>query len=456
MGLQIEVKDLIFGYGGETVLDGISLTIGQGDFIGIIGPNGSGKSTFLKNLAAILTPAAGEIIIDGKALPRWRRRELARRLALVGQGAAAGFNFTVEEMVAMGRYPHVQRFGSFKPTDHRAVERAMHLTGCYHLRERGIFSLSGGERQRVLLARALAQETPCLLLDEPTSFLDLGYQVELLELLRSLNQRERITVVMVMHDLNLASRYCRKLFLLYGGRIHACGDPEEVLTREHILEVYRTEVLIEPHPLDGKPQVIPVSTAQAGPNQNFQQRIHIIGGGGSASPLMKELFARGFSLSAGVLSVGDSDWATARRLGLTMVWRPHSTPSARSATGKTWNSLKRRGRWCWRQSISAPATCPTWRRPSLPCSGSGRLSLSTLPAWPGAILPGGRGRRFTAAWRKAGRSFFPALMPTPLSRPSFPPPPANEAANLHFNPGRCCLSLLRGVFLCSIAGISRY
>jgi iron complex transport system ATP-binding protein len=319
VGLQIEVKDLIFGYGGETVLDGISLTIGQGDFIGIIGPNGSGKSTFLKNLAAILTPAAGEIIIDGKALPRWRRRELARRLALVGQGAAAGFNFTVEEMVAMGRYPHVQRFGSFKPTDHRAVERAMHLTGCYHLRERGIFSLSGGERQRVLLARALAQETPCLLLDEPTSFLDLGYQVELLELLRSLNQRERITVVMVMHDLNLASRYCRKLFLLYGGRIHACGDPEEVLTREHILEVYRTEVLIEPHPLDGKPQVIPVSTAQAGPNQNFQQRIHIIGGGGSASPLMKELFARGFSLSAGVLSVGDSDWATARRLGLTMV-----------------------------------------------------------------------------------------------------------------------------------------
>lgn len=319
MRLHIEVKKLTFSYGPETVLDGVSLTLGQGDFIGIIGPNGSGKSTFLKNMAAILTPTGGEIIIDGKALQNWRRRDLARRLAVVGQGAGAGFNFSVEEMVAMGRYPYLDRFGSLKAGDRRAVERAMHLTGCYHLRHRGIFSLSGGERQRVILARALAQETPCLLLDEPTSFLDLGYQVELLELLRSLNLRERLTVVVVMHDLNLASRYCRKLFLLYRGRIHACGGPEEVLTREHILEVYRTEVLIEPHPLDGKPQVIPVSTVNAGSDKNFQKRVHLIGGGGSATPLLKELFIKGFSLSAGVLSVGDSDWATARRLGLPMV-----------------------------------------------------------------------------------------------------------------------------------------
>ncbi len=318
MGLQIEVKDLTFSYGAETVLDRINLTLGQGDYIGIIGPNGSGKSTFLKNMAAVLTPTGGEIIIDGKALPRWRRRDLARRLALVGQGSSSGFNFSVEEMVAMGRYPYLDRFGSLKPEDHAAVERAMHLTGCYHLRQRGIFSLSGGERQRVILARALAQETPCLLLDEPTSFLDLGYQVELLELLQSLNRRERLTVVLVVHDLNLASRYCRQLYLLYRSRIYAGGSPEEVLTRENILEVYRTEVLIEPHPLDGKPQVIPVAAAAELKN-NFKQRIHLIGGGGSATPLMKELFVKGFTLSAGVLSVGDSDWATARRLGLLMV-----------------------------------------------------------------------------------------------------------------------------------------
>ncbi len=320
MGFAIEVKELNFSYGAGTVLDGINLTLEQGDFIGIIGPNGSGKSTLLKNMAAVLTPTGGEIRIDGKALSRWRRRDLARRLAVVGQESGSGFNFSVEEMVSMGRYPYLDRFGSLKAEDREAVERAMHLTGSYHLRERGIFSLSGGERQRVILARALAQETPCLLLDEPTSFLDLGYQVELLELLQSLNRREQLTVVLVMHDLNLASRYCRKLCLLYGNRIYARGTPEEVLTRENILEVYRTEVLIEPHPLDGKPQVIPVAAATpAELKNNFKQRVHLIGGGGSATPLMKELFVRGFTLSAGVLSVGDSDWATARRLGLLMV-----------------------------------------------------------------------------------------------------------------------------------------
>src|SRR5690554_2443689 len=152
MRLHIEVKKLTFSYGPETVLDGVSLTLGQGDFIGIIGPNGSGKSTLLKNMAAVLTPDSGEIIIDGKALAHWKRRNLARRMGVVGQGGGAGFNFTVEEMVAMGRYPYLDRFGSFKPADRQAVERAMHLTGCYHLRQREIFSLSGGERQRAILA----------------------------------------------------------------------------------------------------------------------------------------------------------------------------------------------------------------------------------------------------------------------------------------------------------------
>lgn len=317
--MTVEVKDLEFSYGPETVLDGVNLILERGDFIGIIGPNGSGKSTLLKNMAAILTPAGGEVIINGRALRHWRRRDLARNLALVGQGGGAGFNFTVEELVSMGRHPYLDRFTSLGKEDRRAVERAMHLTGCYQLRHREIFSLSGGERQRVSLARALAQQTPCLLLDEPTSFLDLGYQVELLELLQSLNRREGLTVAVVMHDLNLAARYCRKLFLLYRGRIFAGGRPDEVLTRGHILEVYRTEVLIEPHPLEGKPQVIPVSTAAAASNSSFQQRVHLIGGGGSATPLMKELFVKGISLSAGVLTVGDSDWATARRLGLRMV-----------------------------------------------------------------------------------------------------------------------------------------
>ncbi len=340
---NIEVKNLSFSYGPETILAGVNLTLKQGDFIGIIGPNGSGKSTLLKNMAAILTPTGGEIIIDGTELLRWRRRDLARRMAVVGQGGAAGFNFTVEEMVVMGRYPYLDRFSSLRAEDRLAVERAMHLTGCYHLRRREIFSLSGGERQRVILARALAQGTPCLLLDEPTSFLDLGYQVELLELLQSLNRRERLTIIMVMHDLNLAARYCRKLFLLYQKGIYAGGSPEEVLTRRHILEVYRTEVLIEPHPLDGKPQVIPVSANAAAANNSYQKRVHLIGGGGSATPLMKELFVKGISLSAGVLTVGDSDWATARRLGLRMVEEAPFSPISRQRHRQNLDLIEKAG-----------------------------------------------------------------------------------------------------------------
>lgn len=320
MELQIQAKGVAFRYGASAVLQDISLTLEQGEFTCIIGPNGSGKSTLLKNLAAVLSPAEGEIFLNGKELRRWARRDLARRLSLVSQGRGAGFNFVVEDVVAMGRYPYLERFSAMREADRRAVARAMHLTGCYHLREREIFALSGGEQQRVILARALAQETPYLLLDEPTSFLDLGYQVELLELLQSLNTRERITIIMVMHDLNLASRYCRKMIMLYQGKIYACGTPEEVLTRENILEVYRTEVLVEPHPLGGSPQIIPISTRNLLKNNNgSHSRVHIIGGGGSATPLMNELFLQGFPLSAGVLSVGDSDWATARRLGLPMV-----------------------------------------------------------------------------------------------------------------------------------------
>lgn len=319
MDYKITVDNLTFKYGSSTILEEISFALKSGEFVGIVGPNGSGKSTLLKNMAALLTAARGDILLDGRSLGSWSRRELARQLALVGQGSGAGFNFLVEDVVAMGRHPYQDRFSSISESDRQAVGRAMHLTGCYHLRERQIFTLSGGEQQRVILARALAQETPCLLLDEPTSFLDLGYQIELLELLQSLNSREQKTVVVVMHDLNLAARYCRRLFMLHQGKIYASGTPEAVLTRKNILEVYRTEVLIEAHPLDSSPQVVPVFHGRSRPENGSFRKIHIIGGGGSATPLIKELSMQGLSLSAGVLSIGDSDWATARRLGLDMV-----------------------------------------------------------------------------------------------------------------------------------------
>lgn len=427
MDLHVEVDNIIFSYGSATVLDGVSLSLEQGDFIGIIGPNGSGKSTFLKNMAAVLTPDAGVISIDGKALPQWKRRDLARRLGVVGQGGTAGFNFSVEEMVAMGRYPYLDRFGSFKPADRRAVEQAMHLTGCYHLRQREIFSLSGGERQRVILARALAQETPCLLLDEPTSFLDLGYQVELLELLQSLNQREKFTIVVVMHDLNLASRYCRKLYLLYKGRIYAGGGPEEVLTRENILEVYRTEVLIEPHPLDGKPQVIPVATAQASESKNsFLKRVHLIGGGGSATPLMKELFVKGLSLSAGVLSVGDSDWVTARRLGLLMVEESPFSPISSQRHQQNLKLIGKAGAVVLAPLYIGPGNLPNVEAALFALERGLPLFVIDEPPAASRDFAGGRGESLCRRLEKEGAIFFDDLDVSRIIRHLSPAPPSSQ------------------------------
>ena len=422
MTLQIEVKELTFSYGPGRVLDGVSMTLEQGDFTGIIGPNGSGKSTLLKNMAAILTPSGGEVTVGGKALSRWRRRDLALQLALVGQGGSAGFNFSVEEMVAMGRYPYLDRFGSLKTEDRRAVERAMHLTGCYHLRQREIFSLSGGERQRAILARALAQETPCLLLDEPTSFLDLGYQVELLELLQSLNLRDRLTIVVVMHDLNLASRYCRKLYLLYRGRIYAGGAPEEVLTREHILEVYRTEVLIEPHPLDGKPQVIPVSTASAKTGSSFKKRLHLIGGGGSATPLMKELFVRGISLSAGVLSVGDSDWATARRLGLRMVEEAPFSPISGERHGQNLELIVGAGAVVLAPLYIGPGNLPNVEAALHALQRGLPLFVIDMPPPAARDFAGGHGEELYRRLKEGGARFLPELDIDGVAALLTPPP----------------------------------
>ncbi|HOB86845.1 MAG TPA: heme ABC transporter ATP-binding protein [Bacillota bacterium] len=319
MEVTLRVHELSFRYGGHPVLDRLSFAINRGDFVGIIGPNGSGKTTLLKNMAALLSPEGGAILLEGRSLETWSRRELGRQMAFVQQRENSGFNFLVEEVVAMGRNPYLSRLQGLRREDREAIDRALSLTGCHHLRERELFALSGGERQRVALARALAQETPLILLDEPTTFLDLGYQVEIMELLHSLNSREKITLVLVMHDLNLAARYCQKLMLLHQGRIYAWGSPAEVLTEDNILEVYRLKVLVEPHPLEGTPQVIPIATPEGAPRMDGRQRVHIIGGGGSAGPIIKELYLEGFSLSIGVLSAGDSDWSTARRFGLELV-----------------------------------------------------------------------------------------------------------------------------------------
>jgi iron complex transport system ATP-binding protein len=254
----IELRGVTFGYGDAAVLHEVSLTIGRGEFVGIIGPNGSGKSTLLRLMSCYLHPWRGQILLEGKAAERYGRRELGRLLGVVPQDTAVSFPFSVTEMVLFGRTPHTAGFGFDRGSDLAAAQRAMERTDTAHLARRAITELSGGERQRVILARALAQEPAILLLDEPAAFLDIRHEVEMYDLLRDL-QRGGMTVVSVLHDLNLAALYCERLLLLHEGRLARAGTPAEVITYATLTEVYGTEVYVALNDITGCLNVLPLS-----------------------------------------------------------------------------------------------------------------------------------------------------------------------------------------------------
>jgi iron complex transport system ATP-binding protein len=256
-GAAIETQELHCRYGDVEALRGVSLGIAAGEFVGVLGPNGSGKSTLVKALSRVLRPASGQVRLDGTDLWRMGAREVARRVAVVPQDAPAPFDFTALEVVLMGRSPHLSRLAAEGREDLRIAREAMERTDCWRFARRPITQLSGGERQRVTLARALAQEPRLLLLDEPTSHLDLGYQMETLERLAALNAQSGTTLLAVLHDLNLAAAFCPRLVLLAQGQIVADGAPEEVLAPGRLREVYRVDVLVQPDPVHGRPHVFP-------------------------------------------------------------------------------------------------------------------------------------------------------------------------------------------------------
>jgi len=255
----IEVRGVSFSYEAVDVLREVSVSVGEGELLGLIGPNGSGKTTLIRCMAGALRPKLGVVLLEGRAVAEMGPREVARRLAVVPQDHGSPFDFTVVDVVSMGRYPHLGRLGRASRRDLEAVERAMELAGVKQLAHRRLCELSGGERQRVFIARALAQEPEVLLLDEPTAHLDLGHQLELMELVRRLCREEGLTTVVAIHDLNLAARYCDRLVLLSGGRIRAMGPVEEVLREDLIGEVYGVEVEVWRHPATGSLHVIPIS-----------------------------------------------------------------------------------------------------------------------------------------------------------------------------------------------------
>jgi iron complex transport system ATP-binding protein len=253
---MIHISDLVFAYQAAPVLQDVSLSIPDNEFVGIIGPNGAGKSTLLKVLAGILAPQSGEVRLRNKSLPDYRRKELGRIIGFVAQEFKSAFNFTAYEIVLMGRYPHLSPFSNETETDRQIIRLAMEETEVWNLRDRALSELSGGERQRVVLASALAQEPQMLLLDEPTTALDIKHQVRFYEILQSLQQRKGMTVVTATHDINLSARYCRRLIVLRNGKIIADDIPEKIINKALMESVYEVEVEIFNHPHDGKPVLV--------------------------------------------------------------------------------------------------------------------------------------------------------------------------------------------------------
>ena len=255
---MIEVKNLHFSYDQTPILQDISLTIEKGAFVGIVGPNGSGKTTLLKLMAGLLKGFQGNILLEGMDIHHWTRKQIALHISMVPQDTIIPFSFTALEIVLMGRSPHLKTFAFETQKDVAIALEAMSLTGVHDLAHRSIEELSGGEKQRVILARALAQQSPILLLDEPTSHLDIKHQIDIHNLVKKLNKEKGITIINILHDLNLTSHYCEEVIMLKNGRVCHRGPPHQVMTQETIQEVFDTPVQVGHNKKTGQPYYLPV------------------------------------------------------------------------------------------------------------------------------------------------------------------------------------------------------
>ncbi|WP_270222141.1 iron-enterobactin ABC transporter ATP-binding protein [Kosakonia cowanii] len=255
---RLRGEALTLGYGKKVIAEQLSVAIPDGHFTAIIGPNGCGKSTLLRTLSRLMTPTEGHVYLDGEQIQRFASKEVARRIGLLAQNATTPGDITVQELVARGRYPHQPLFTRWRKEDDEAVKRAMKATGVESLAQQSVDTLSGGQRQRAWIAMVLAQETAIMLLDEPTTWLDISYQIDLLELLSELNREQGYTLAAVLHDLNQACRYATHLIALRDGKIVAQGAPKEIVTAGLIEEVYGLRCMIIDDPVAHTPLVVPL------------------------------------------------------------------------------------------------------------------------------------------------------------------------------------------------------
>ncbi|WJL95466.1 ABC transporter ATP-binding protein [Microbacterium sp. ET2] len=254
---RLTAEGLSLSYGDRTIISTLDLVVPPGQVTAIIGANGCGKSTLLRALSRLIAPRAGQVVLDGRALHRRGAKEVARMLGLLPQGPVAPEGIAVADLVGRGRHPHQRPLARWSARDYEVVAEALEATGTSDLADRSMEELSGGQRQRVWIAMALAQETDILLLDEPTTFLDVAHQIEVLDLLTDLNRERGTTIVMVLHDMNLAARYADHLFALRDGRVIAEGRPRDILTRELIDEVFDLDAVVIDDPVSGAPIVLP-------------------------------------------------------------------------------------------------------------------------------------------------------------------------------------------------------
>ncbi|HEY3283440.1 MAG TPA: heme ABC transporter ATP-binding protein [Armatimonadota bacterium] len=329
----LEALEVTCGYDKPDVVREVSLSVPPGGFVGLLGPNGSGKSTLLKAFTGVLPLRHGSVRLSGRDIHELSPRQIARKVAVVPQSTVVGFDYTAAELVLMGRSPHQGAWGGESPRDLEVAEQAMRRTSTLHLARRSAGRLSGGELQRVVLARALAQEPSLIILDEPTSHLDLNFQVEILQLLRELNRKDGLTVLVVLHDINLAASFCDRLSLLKGGRVYAEGTPREVVTQETLAAAYGADVVVLPHPVTGDPAVLPMPE-RPDPTLQVRGRIHVFCGGGSGAMLLRTLAHSGYQVSAGVLDAGDMDYAVAEELGLEVATTAPFTPISGAASAR--------------------------------------------------------------------------------------------------------------------------
>ncbi len=330
--MDLRVEDVDACYGAMQVLASINFAAARGEFLGVIGPNGSGKTTLLRTITRILHPTKGAILIDGRSIYSLGTREFSRRFALVPQDTAINFEFSALDIVLMGRNPYLNRWEIEGHRDIEIAKRCMELTNCWHLADRPITELSGGEKQLVVIARALTQEPDVLLLDEPTSHLDINYQIAIMDLLKRLTTQKRLIVIAVIHDLNLAALYCDRLLLLHRGKIVAIGTPDQVLTPDNIKATFGADVIVSKHVITNHCHISPVPASVTLQNvENDHATIHLICGGGTGAPLMHLLSVKGYKVTAGVLNMLDTDYEMAQLLRLRVVREAPFSPIGEKA-----------------------------------------------------------------------------------------------------------------------------